>query len=141
MQNNIDIDINLLKGCDMMNEQQMLAMKKWAVVGATVDQSKFGYRIYKKLKDHGYTVYPISVKYDEIDGDKAYKNLSELPEQVDVVDFVVNPKVGLSIIEECKTLGIGHVWLQPGTVSEEILSFAQENGIEVVRGCVLVSLG
>ncbi len=32
-----------------MNEKKkMLDMKKWAVVGATEDQSKFGYRIYKK---------------------------------------------------------------------------------------------
>lgn len=124
-----------------MNEKNMLAMKKWAVVGATEDQSKFGYRIYKKLKDHGYSVYPVSVKYDEVDGDKAYKNLSDLPEKVDVVDFVVNPKVGLSIIQQCNEMGINHIWLQPGTVSPEILEYAQENHIEVVRGCVLVSLG
>ncbi|QUI24258.1 CoA-binding protein [Vallitalea pronyensis] len=124
-----------------MNSTDMLAMKKWAVVGATEEQNKFGYRIYKKLKDHGYTVYPVSVKYDEIDGDKAYKNLSDLPEKVDVVDFVVNPKIGLSIIEQCKELGIEHVWLQPGTASTEILDYAKENQIAIVEGCVLVSLG
>lgn len=124
-----------------MSEQNMLKLKKWAVVGATDDTSKFGYKIYKKLKNHGYTAYPVSVKYNEVDGDKAYKELADLPEKVDVVDFVVNPRIGLSIVKQCETLGIHNIWLQPGTVSEEILDYAKQSQIEVVRGCVLVSLG
>ncbi|MCT4598995.1 MAG: CoA-binding protein [Vallitalea sp.] len=123
-----------------MSEKDMLNMKKWAVVGATNDTTKFGYKIYKKLKDHGYIVYPISVKYDEVDGDKAYRELKDLPEKVDVVDFVVNPRIGLSIVKQCADLDIKNIWLQPGTVSEEILQFANNSSIEVVEGCVLVSL-
>jgi predicted CoA-binding protein len=123
-----------------MSEKDMLNMKKWAVVGATNDTTKFGYKIYKKLKDHGYIVYPISVKYDEVDGDKAYKELRDIPEKVDVVDFVVNPRIGLSIVKQCADLDIKNIWLQPGTVSEEILQFAKNSSIEVVEGCVLVSL-
>lgn len=124
-----------------MNEKNMLNLKKWAVVGATNDTSKFGYKIYKKLKSHGYTVYPVSIKYNEVDGDKAYEDLTHLPEKVDVVDFVVNPTIGLSIVKQCADLDINNIWLQPGTVSEDILDFANNNGIEVVQGCVLVSLG
>ncbi|WP_273320355.1 CoA-binding protein [Vallitalea guaymasensis] len=124
----------------MSVETIMLESKKWAVVGATDDQDKFGYKIYKKLKDNNYTVYPISVKCKEIDGDKAYKELADLPEKVDVVDFVVNPRIGISIIKQCKDLGINNVWLQPGTVSEEILQYAKDNDIEAVQACVLVAL-
>ncbi|GKX31210.1 CoA-binding protein [Vallitalea longa] len=124
-----------------MDGVDMLKEKKWAVVGATDDTSKFGYKIYMRLKNNGYTVYPISIKCDEIDGDKAYKELADLPEKVDVVDFVVNPRIGISIMKQCKELGIKNVWLQPGTVSDEIIDYAKENNIETFRGCVLVALG
>lgn len=121
--------------------EEMLKAKKWAVVGATDDTSKFGYKVYMKLKTKGYTVYPISIKCDQIDGDKAYKELADLPEKVDVVDFVVNPRIGISIIKQCKELGIDNVWLQPGTVSDEIIDFAKDNNIRAFQGCVLVALG
>lgn len=120
--------------------EKMMKLKTWAVVGATQDVEKFGYKIYKRLKNKGYNVYPISPKYDTIDGDKAYKALGDLPEKPEVVDFVVNPKVGIKIIEECKEIGIENVWLQPGTVSEEILNYAEDNGVHVAQACVLVAI-
>lgn len=118
----------------------MLDKKVWAVVGATVDEDKFGYKIYKRLKEHGYKVYPVSPKYDEIDGDQAYKALKDLPEVPEVVDFVVNPKIGIKVIEQCQHLGIKNVWLQPGTVSEEILNYAKANEITTAEACVLVAV-
>ena len=123
-----------------MSKNEMLSKKKWAVIGVTEDKNKFGYKIYKKLKDSGYDVYPISIKNKEIYGDKAYTSLLELPVKVEVVDFVVNPKVGVSIVEQCKELGIKNIWLQPGTVSEELIQKAENNMINYHKGCVLVEL-
>ncbi|NLM13761.1 MAG: CoA-binding protein [Epulopiscium sp.] len=123
-----------------MTPEQLMEKKVWAVVGATIDQEKYGYKIYKALKEAGYKAYPVSPKYDEIDGDKAYKALKDLPEKPEVVDFVVNPKIGLGVVEECAELGIKNIWLQPGTVSEELLALAKEKGINAVQACVLVAL-
>ncbi|WP_105617028.1 CoA-binding protein [Vallitalea okinawensis] len=120
--------------------EKMLDKKVWAVVGATVDEDKFGYKIYKRLKEHGYKVYPVSPKYDEIDGDRAYKALGDLPEVPEVVDFVVNPKIGIKVIEQCHDLGIKNVWLQPGTVSEDILNYAKAKEITTAEACVLVAV-
>ena len=124
----------------MQPEQLLDTYKTWAVVGVTADPKKYGYKIYKKLKNHGYEVYGINLNITELDGDKIYKTLKDLPEKVDVVNFVVNPKIGISIVEQCAELGIKHIWLQPGTVSEELLQLAQEKGIEAVQACVLVGL-
>lgn len=123
-----------------MTPQELMKKKIWAVVGATTDKERYGYKIYKELKDAGYKVYPISPKYDEIDGDKAYKSIRNLPEKPEVVDFVVNPKIGIGIVKECINLGVKNIWLQPGTVSDEILTLAKEKGINVVEACVLVAL-
>ena len=55
-----------------MTIQQALDQKVWAVIGATHKTEKFGYKIYKCLKDHGYEVYPVNPNVAEIDGDKCY---------------------------------------------------------------------
>lgn len=125
----------------MLPIQLLDTYKKWAVIGVSTNKEKYGYKIYKKFKENDYEVYGVNPNYEEVDGDKIYNSLNELPEKVDVVNFVVNPKIGYDFLKQCIQLGIKYIWLQPGTVSEDILSFAAENGIEVVQACVLVCLG
>lgn len=111
----------------------------FAVIGVSRDPEKYGHKVYKDLKKAGYTVYPINPKAESIDGDKCYNSLRELPERPDVVDIVVPPKITERIIKECKELGIKRVWMQPGSESEEAISFCKENNIEVVHSvCVMV---
>ncbi len=111
---------------------------KWAVVGVNLDPEKYGNKIYKKLKEKNKIVYGISPKYAEIDGDKLYKDLGALPEKVDVVVFVVNPAIGKNVLGTMKNLGINKVWLQPGTIDDELLEIAKEYEIETIEACVLV---
>ena len=120
---------------------ETLKMKTWAVVGATDDPAKFGYRIYHVLKDFGYKVYPVNTSVEEIDGDKVYKSLTELPEKPDVVDMVVNPRTGRKVFDDIYGLGIQYVWMQPGTRSDEIRAFAEEKGINLIEDCILVRIG
>jgi len=123
-----------------MNKKDMLEKKVWAVLGATPNESKFGYKIYKKLKDHDYKVYPINPKYDEINGEKCYKSIEELPETPDVLDFVVPPQVSLSALDEVNKKGIKNVWFQPGTSDKNVIEKAKENNLNIVEDCVLVAL-
>ncbi|MBU5677666.1 CoA-binding protein [Alkaliphilus sp. MSJ-5] len=123
-------------------KKEMLSKKVWAVVGATPDSEKFGYKIYKKLKDHGYTVYGVNPKYESLDGDRLYSSLKDLPEKPECIDMVVNPKVTKSTLTEIKELGIEYVWFQPGTFDEDIIDMAEEDGLQIVYyDCVLVALG
>jgi len=111
----------------------------FAVVGASRDPQKYGYQVYKDLKNAGYEVYPVNPNADEILGDKCYPNLENLPKKPDVVDVVVPPKVTEQLIETCKKLEITKVWMQPGSESETAVKFCQENGIDTVYGvCVMI---
>lgn len=121
-------------------EEKMMEMKVWAVVGANEDPEKYGNMIYKKLKSKGYTVYPVNPKYDTIDGDKCYKDLSSLPDKAEVIDMVVSPKRGIPIIEEAEKLGIKNFWLQPGTYNDELLQLLQDKNLNYVQACILVAL-
>ncbi len=123
-----------------MSIKEALDKKVWAVIGATARKEKFGYKIYRCLKDHGYTVYPVNPNVESIDGDMCYPSLRALPQVPDVVDFVVPEKVGLAAVEECKSLGIETIWLQPGADKPSVVKRGEECALEVIQACVLVEL-
>lgn len=119
----------------------MLAKKVWAVVGANDRFDKFGNKIYKKLKERGYTVYPVNPKAETVDGDKCYNDLASLPEAPEVIDMVVAPERGKPVIEEAARLGVRNVWFQPGTYDDELMASIEGLGLNAVQDCVLVQLG
>ncbi|CAN5235483.1 CoA-binding protein [soil metagenome] len=118
-----------------------LKLKKWAVVGANDDPAKFGYRIFRVLKDFGYETFPVNPKGGEIDGEKVYASIKDLPEKPEVVDMVVNPRTGLKVMADIRDAGIKYVWMQPGTRSDEIRDFAAASGIALIEDCILVRIG
>jgi hypothetical protein len=111
----------------------------FAVIGASRDPKKYGYQVYKDLKNAGYKVYAVNPNADEILSDRCYADLKDLPMNPDVVDVVVPPKVTEKVVEACKELGITRVWMQPGSESETAIDFCEKNGIDVVHGiCVMI---
>ncbi len=120
---------------------EMLSLKKWAVVGATQNPNKFGHKIYVKLNNRGYDVTPINPVYETIDGVTCLDSLKDMTEMPDCVSVVVGPKRSISVVQEAIELGIKRLWFQPGTFDEEVLKLAESNGLEIVfYNCVLVEL-
>lgn len=122
-----------------MSKETMLEKKVWAVVGANQNPEKFGYKIYKRLKEKGYEVYPVNPVVESIEGDICYKNLSSLPKTPEVINMVVAPDKGKPYIEEAAELGIKYVWFQPGTFDRDILELVKVKGLEAIQACVLVA--
>lgn len=60
--------------------------------------------------------------------------------QIDVVDLIISPLVGPSIIDDMAEMGISNVFIQPGAGTPDIISRAEAAGISVHQGCVLVEL-
>lgn len=112
--------------------------RKWAVIGVTDDVSKYGYKVYARLKKHNKVVYGVNPKYDKIDDDKIYPSLEAINDNIDVVVFIVNPKIGINYLESVVDRKISIIWLQPETESPEILLKAKENNIGVIEACVLL---
>lgn len=115
--------------------------KVWAVVGNVHAREKFAYKIYNFLKNKGYKVYPIDPYGIDVDGDKSYTSLLDLPEVPEAVDMVINPVKGEEYIDEAEKLSIKYIWFQPGAESKEIVERAQGYGMEVLYDhCVMVDL-
>ncbi|GIX43060.1 MAG: CoA-binding protein [Leptospiraceae bacterium] len=112
-----------------------------ALVGATNDKSKYGNIIFHDLLNKGYTIYPVNPKATTIDGHKAYKNLEELlkEHQIDLVVFVVPPKITYDILQEALRLNLKKVWIQPGAGNEEVREFLEKHQFDyLMDACVMV---
>lgn len=105
----------------------------YAIVGASNNENKFGYKIFKSLLNSKYNVYAVNPKEKQVLGQKCYKSLSEIPEDIDVVNFVVPSNVTLKVLEEAFELGIEKVWFQPGSFNENCISFCRQNKILYVN--------
>ncbi len=119
---------------------KMLELKTWAVVGATDNQNKFGFKIFKTLLEAGYEVYPVNPGVKEVLGIQCYSSLSELPVVPQVVDMVVSPAIGEKVIKECGELGIQNIWFQPGASSQNLISLCEQFNLNVVKACVMVEI-
>ncbi|HOV53865.1 MAG TPA: CoA-binding protein, partial [Fervidobacterium sp.] len=101
-------------------------IKKVAIVGATTNKNKFGYIVLKDLIRKGFEVIPVSPKYDSIDGIEVYKDVSLLPEDTELLVFIVPPEVGLVEFKKAYEKGFRKFWFQPGAESKEIIEYAKE---------------
>lgn len=120
-------------------------MKCYAIVGASNNKEKFGYKVTLSLKELGFNVIPINPKENEILGLKAYPNLTDAinnGEEIDEVVFVVPSKITELILEEVNKLDILKVWMQPGSESKKAINYCKENSIEVTYNtCIMVKKG
>ncbi|MCK8823626.1 CoA-binding protein [Fuchsiella alkaliacetigena] len=124
----------------MSIKEESLAKQNWAVVGATDKQNKFGYKIVNRLKQQGYSVFPVNPNLEEVAGLECYAQLADIPAEIEVVDLVVNPQIGLKVMEEIIELAIDYLWLQPGARSEELRERASKEGINLIEGCIYAVL-
>ena len=112
----------------------------WAVVGASNIKAKYGNRIYLKLREAGYRVYPVNRREQLIEGDTAYSSLTDLPEPPAVINMVVPPPEAPAVVEQAKAAGAQAIWFQPGAESPAAAQWAQDHELDVIEACILVQL-
>ena len=123
--------------------EKFLQLTSIAVAGVSSTKKDAANYIFDKLKKTGYQVFAINPKVSEINGDPCYPDLSSVPEKIEGVVIATNPKVTLSVVEECAQLGIKHAWIHKsmdgGSYAEDAEKFCLENGIELIpAGCPMM---
>ncbi|MCB0076540.1 MAG: CoA-binding protein [Anaerolineales bacterium] len=120
--------------------EEFVALRRWAVVGASQERHKFGNIILRRLHQAGYQVVGVHPNGEPVDGIPVYPTLADIPEAPDVVNIVVPPSVTERIVEMCYTLGIRRIWMQPGAQSQAAIAFCHAHGMRVVAdgSCALV---
>ena len=75
---------------DSFSDQQIreiLSLTKVAVVGMSKNPSKAAHYVPKYLFDNGYDITPVNPTTDEILGKKCYSSISEVDEDIDIIDI------------------------------------------------------
>ena len=119
--------------------EQFLAPKKMAIAGVSGNTKKFGYVIFNELQQKGFDICPINPKLDEVDGVKAYKSVSDIPDSYDRL-FIVTPKSETDkIIKKAAEKGIKHVWVQQTSNTKVTRQIAKENNVELIeKECIFM---
>ncbi|MCC3274210.1 CoA-binding protein [Arthrobacter zhangbolii] len=106
---------------------------RWAVVGLSNNPMRTAVGVSRYIQDHlGMEIIPVSLKGDDVHGNKGYKKLSEIPGSIDVVDCFVNSERVGDIVDQAIEVGAKAVWLQLGVVDEEAAARARAAGLDVV---------
>jgi len=109
-----------------------LKQKNVALIGVSENKSKFGNAIFKELRTHEYSVYPIHPRLQKIDEVDCYRDIHELPEDVTAIIICTKPENVIDILVKSVQKGIRYVWLQQGAESSEAITFAKENGMTCI---------
>jgi predicted CoA-binding protein len=112
-----------------------------AVVGCSPNPARPSHVISRYLQESGYRVVPVNPGHREILGEKCYRSLSEVPQEVriDIVDvFLRSSEVG-PVADEAIARGVGFFFMQQGVVDESAARRLEQAGIPVAMDrCILV---
>jgi predicted CoA-binding protein len=129
----------------MISQEQIetfLAGKRFAVVGASQDPTKYGNKVLRVYQQNKRDVVPVNPKADDVEGLKSYADLASIPGQIDGVSIITPPAVTERVVQDAIQRGIKNIWMQPGAESSAAIRTGEEGGANVIaRGpCILVSL-
>lgn len=114
--------------------------KTIAVVGLSDKPDRDSHDIAGYLQRAGYRIIPVNPKIQNVLGEKAYKNLRDVPERVDVVQIFRRPEEVPAIVDDAVAIGAKVVWMQPGTENEEAAEQAEAAGLKAVVGACMRSV-
>ena len=109
--------------------------KSIAMVGVSNDQTKPSTIVMKYMQKYGYKVYPVnpSAKGQKILGEEVYAKITDIKENVDIVDVFRPSKEVLAIAEDTVKIDAKVLWLQLGIRDENAKELVEKNHIRYVE--------
>jgi predicted CoA-binding protein len=125
---------------DHSDEQirDILSLKKVVVIGMSKNSSKAAHFVPKYLSDNGYDITPVNPTTDKILGKKCYNSVSEIDEEIEIVDIFRPSDQVLPFVQEAIKKKPKVIWLQEGIHNSEAEELAKKEGIKVIfNRCML----
>lgn len=118
--------------------REFLRQRRIAVVGVSRDSAQPANLIYRTLRDRGYEVFAVNPAAEEVEGDRCFARVADLPEDVEGAIVVTPPAATTAVVSECAARRIPRVWMHrsfgQGSVSSEAVELCRKHGIEVIPG-------
>jgi predicted CoA-binding protein len=119
--------------------QSFLDSRPIALVGVSRNPKKFGYSVFKELKEKGLNLIPVNPHAEEILGTKSYPNVKMLPSDVQGIIVLTKKDKTHSVIKEAKEKGIKQIWIQQMADSKEAIEELKNSDINYITGeCILM---
>ncbi len=106
--------------------------RKIALVGASPKPERDANDVMRYLIEHGYEVYPVNPRYEEVLGRKCYPSVLDIPDEVEIVDLFVRPDFTMEYVEQAIDKGAKVVWFQFRTYNRAAFKRAKEAGLTAV---------
>jgi uncharacterized protein len=113
-------------------EKILTSARTIAVVGLSPDPRRPSHGVARYLQRAGYRIIPVNPNVDQVLGERAYPDLRQLPEPVDVVDVFRRSEFVGPIVDDAIAIKASAVWLQDGVVDEAAAARARAAGLDVV---------
>jgi predicted CoA-binding protein len=119
--------------------QAFLEKRKIALAGVSRDQKKLGYSVLKKLQEMGIDVYLLHPEAETLHGERAYRNVSDLPGDIGGM-LIMTPKAETpGLVEAAVKKGIFNIWIQQMSETPEAVDYALSKNVNLVAGqCILM---
>ena len=105
-----------------------------AVVGVSPKEERDSYKVMKFLIERGYTVFPVNPNEEGeyILGRKCFKSLSDINDDVDMVDVFRKKEFVYDITNEAIKINAKVLWTQLDIFCEDSFNLAKDAGLKVV---------
>lgn len=105
-----------------------------ALVGASPKADRPSYGVMRVLQQKGHKVYPVNpvAAGQTIHGETVLKDLSEVPEPIDMVDIFRRSDQAGETVDAAIRAGAKSVWLQLGVIDEAAAGRAEKAGLTVI---------
>ena len=109
--------------------------KTIAMVGVSNDPTKASTIVMKYMQEYGYTVYPVNPRAEgqKILGQEVFAKISDIKDQIDIVDVFRPSKEVYDIAEDTIKIGAKVLWLQLGIRDEKAKELMEKNDIKYVE--------
>ena len=132
---------NLL-GSDAEIKELLQNTKTIAVVGIKIESHQPAHYVPKYMQNAGFQIVPVPVYYPEateILGEKIYRNLTDIPFEIDLVNIFRRSNDVPKHLADILAKKPKAVWMQSGIYNSEVAETLAQNGIKVVQdACLMV---
>ncbi len=115
-------------------------MEHVAILGASNKSTRYAHRAQIQLNELGYPIFPVSTNEDEILGEKCFRSLREIDDDIDTVTIYLNPKNLTNVVDDLIAAKPRRAIFNPGSESLSIMRELEKAGINVQSACTLVLL-
>ena len=117
--------------------------KSVAIIGASNNPLSIGHIVIQNLLDHNYKgpIYPINPKSNYIKSFKAYPSISDVPDEIDLVNISIKNTIVPYVLEECgkkgvkfaivHTAGFKEVGEEGIKLEKQIVEIAHKHGMRI----------